>query len=60
MQRSTQTKSSNSDTTGTRCPLCGANLIYDAHTRDCPVFGVSMKPDLEGYNGYDKGDYDYD
>ena len=60
MQRSTQTKSSNSNTTGTRCPLCGASVIYDAHTRDCPVFEVSMKPDLEGYDDYDKGDYAYD
>ena len=20
-----------------RCPLCGANLIYTAHAKDCPI-----------------------
>lgn len=25
------------DPQDSRCPLCGANIVFDSHTRDCPI-----------------------
>ena len=51
MQRNIQKKSyyNDEDPQDSRCPICGANLIYDTHTRDCPIRTVDFSDEEFNY-----------